>query len=326
MKSQGILITGAAGFIGSNCVRYLNDEGCNDLFLCDQLEEGGKWKNLVGKRFRQLIPVPDLFDWLAQPTNAEEISALIHLGACSSTTEVDADFLLRNNTLFSQKLALIAMKHDWRFIYASSAATYGDGSQGFSDQLAGLHDLRPMNMYGYSKHLFDLWALDHGYLDCMVGLKYFNVYGPNEWHKGSMSSHVLRMLPQAQNGEIRLFKSNDPRYRDGEQMRDFIYVKDAARMTCSLLLYKELCGIYNIGLGKPHSWNELAQSVMRGAGCEVPINYIDLPPNLSKQYQNYTCAEMQRWKSDARLPLPSASLDAQISDYIQEHLMGMRYY
>src|SRR5262245_26806093 len=226
MKRQHIIVTGGAGFIGSGVIRHLNDKGHFNIIVVDELAKTDKWKNLVGKQFVDFIPKHQLFDWLKG--REDEIRAFIHLGACSSTVETDASYLLENNYRYTVRLAEYALKNRQRFIYASSAATYGDGEKGFSDAHETLEGYHPLNMYGYSKHLVDLWLKREGLLKEVVGLKYFNVFGPNEYHKGRMASAITHILPSARReGQIRLFKSSDPKaFGDGEQKRDFIYVKD----------------------------------------------------------------------------------------------------
>lgn len=324
-KEPLIVITGAAGMIGSCIVRHLNDEGKTNLLLVDDLKLGEKWKNLVGKQFVDLISKHHLFSWLE--ARGEEVDAVIHLGACSDTVETNADYLLENNYRYTIRLAEWAIQRNKRFIYASSAATYGDGTLGFSDEEAGLEELRPLNMYGYSKHLVDLWLKREMLLDRVVGLKYFNVFGPNEYHKGRMASMVLKMTHKAkEEGVIQLFKSNDPAYCDGGQMRDFIYVKDAARMTCAFLKpsYRHVGGIFNIGQGKPTTWNELATALFLALDQEPNIQYIDMPPELSRQYQNYTCADMQKFLKIFSLD-PSCSqitsIEEAVRDYVQGYLL-----
>ena len=317
---HGIVITGAAGFIGSGIVRHLNDHGYTNLFLVDDIGTSEKWKNLLGKRFREIIPIQGLFSWLQG--REKEITAFIHLGACSDTLENNVDYLLENNTRYTIRLAEYALKHGQRFIYASSAATYGDGLLGFQDDHDKLHSLKPLNPYGYSKHLFDLWALEHGVIDKLVGLKYFNVFGPNENHKGRMASMVYKMMPQvAKEGVIRLFKSTEPhRFPDGGQCRDFIYVKDAARMTCAFL-QNDVGGIFNIGAGEPSTWNALATALFKAMNRPANIEYVEMPADLARQYQNYTCAEMTKFqKAMSKEQLTQYSLEEAVRDYVQEHL------
>jgi ADP-L-glycero-D-manno-heptose 6-epimerase len=314
---RAIVVTGAAGFIGSCVVRELNNRGFDRLILVDRLGQGPKWKNLVGKSYERFLHKDEALSWLSQ--NALQISAVIHLGACSSTLETDADYLMKNNTQYSQALAQLAVENEWRFIYASSAATYGDGKLGFEDDESKIQNLCPLNMYGYSKHIFDLWLKKQGLLNRFVGLKFFNVFGPNEWHKGRMSSHVLKMVDQVREGRIKLFRSNDPGYSDGGQMRDFIYVKDIARMVCDLLDTSH-AGLYNLGLGKPHTWNELAQATIEAMNSNAVIEYIDMPQDLIGQYQNYTCATMDKWQS-VGLELPRWELKESVKDYVQNHLL-----
>jgi ADP-L-glycero-D-manno-heptose 6-epimerase len=322
VQDQAIIITGASGFIGSCVVKELNLRGFHNLFLIDRLGSAKKWMNLVGKSFNQIIPVEESISWLSHSN--ENVQAILHLGACSSTTEINADYLLSNNTYFSQQLATLAYERGWRFIYASSAATYGDGKLSFQDDDSLIDQFHPLNMYGYSKHLFDLWLKRKGWLKSFVGLKYFNVYGPNEWHKGRMASHVLKMVAQVKEGRISLFKSNHPDYQDGEQARDFIYVKDAARMTCDFL-QNTVAGLYNVGRGQAHTWNELAYGVMKSLNQQVPIDYIEMPKDLSLQYQNYTCACMNKWIK-AGLNPPQWGLQDSLNDYIQQHLLTSNHW
>ncbi len=318
-ENHTIVITGAAGFIGSGVVKFLNDKGCKKLILVDNLGSDDKWQNLVGKSFIELVPIDHCMDLLKR--KGSEIRSIIHLGACSSTVETNADFLLENNTRFSIRLAEFAIEHNQRFIYASSAATYGDGSKGFSDDHQKLDELEPLNMYGYSKHLFDLWAKNSGALNIIVGLKYFNVFGPNEGHKGRMASAVKHLLPQVlEKGEISLFKSNDPQLKDGDQCRDFIYVKDAARMTCAFL-ENEAKGIFNIGTGKAGTWNELASAVFKAADKPVKIDYIDMPKDLLGKYQNYTRADMSKTAGVLGKDAFCDPLENAVVDYVRNYLL-----
>ncbi len=313
---QLIVITGAAGFIGSGVVKHLNERGFHNLLLVDDIKKTDKWKNLLKKKCVDFISKHELLFWLAG--KEREIEAFIHLGACSDTLETDGDYLMENNYRYSIKLAEYALTHGHRFIYASSAATYGDGSRGFSDDHALLDELKPLNLYGFSKHLFDLWAKRAGVLDRIVGLKYFNVFGPNESHKGHMASMVYKMFPLVREGSpIRLFKSSDPkRFVDGDQQRDFVYVKDAVAMTCSFL-ENERGGLFNVGLGKPTTWNALARALFKAADVQDRIEYIDMPADLAAQYQNYTCAEMKKF-SDYRFQY---TVEQGVIDYVHNYLL-----
>jgi ADP-L-glycero-D-manno-heptose 6-epimerase len=316
-----IIITGAAGMIGSCVVRYLNDLGHTNLILVDELDGTDKWKNLIGKQFITIVSPSNILSFVKG--REKEVQAWIHLGACSDTLEKNGAFLLENNYRYTIELAECALKYGHRFIYASSAATYGDGSEGFSDDHQKLLDLKPLNLYGFSKHLFDLWALQQGVLDQVVGLKYFNVFGPNENHKGHMSSMVYKMYPSVRDlGLLRLFQSSDPiKFKDGESVRDFIYVKDAARLTCEFL-QNSIGGIYNIGSGYPTTWNTLASSVFAALDKQVMIEYIPMPEDLKKQYQNYTCADMTKLQSKRSLnePLCRYSVFEGVKDYVQQYL------
>ncbi|MDN3504875.1 MAG: ADP-glyceromanno-heptose 6-epimerase [Rhabdochlamydiaceae bacterium] len=319
-----IVVTGAAGFIGSGVVRHLNEMGYKNLVLVDDFKSTQKWKNLVGKDFFEMVSRYDLFDWLEG--KERDIAAFIHLGACSDTVETDGDYFMETNYRYSIELAQYALANDHRFIYASSAATYGDGALGFVDDHDRLSTLKPLNMYGFSKHLFDLWAKNEGVLDQIVGLKYFNVFGPNETHKGRMASMVMHMKKAIDTeGVVKLFASNDPEnYKDGEQVRDFIYVKDAVKVTCSFLV-NDLAGIYNVGTSRPSSWNELATNVFEALGQTPNIQYVPMPVDLSKQYQNYTCADLSKFESNLqKSDLPKIqyhTLKAAVTDYIQNYLI-----
>ena len=321
-KERVIIITGAAGMIGSCIVRCLNDLGHTNLLLVDNLDIGFKWKNILGKSFIKLIGISEVFDWIE--SNQNDVEAIIHMGACSDTLEKRGDYLMDNNYHYTIKLAEFALERSVRFIYASSAATYGDGSKGFSDDESQLKDLEPLNLYGFSKHLFDLWALNEGVLDTVVGLKYFNVFGPNEAHKGRMASMIFKMFPIVQEkGVLELFKSSDPAFSDGGQQRDFIYVKDAARITCDFLSTRG-GGIFNVGSGTPTTWNYLADQVFKACGIPTKIHYIPMPEDLVKQYQNYTCAEVGKLASyfnrQAKEPLCQFSTSEAVFDYVQEYL------
>jgi ADP-L-glycero-D-manno-heptose 6-epimerase len=283
------------------------------------LDHPDKERNLQNKKYIQLLGISELIPWLKG--RETEIKAIIHLGACSDTMETNAQYLRDNNTNYTMQLATYALKHQVRFIYASSAATYGDGSSGFSDDHGLLEMLKPLNLYGESKHLFDLWAKKEGILDQIVGLKYFNVFGPNEYHKGRMASLVYKMVPIAQKeGIVRLFKSSEPeRFGDGDQCRDFVYVKDAVRMTCGFL-DNQLGGIFNIGRGSPTTWNRLASAIFKALGQKTQIEYIKMPDDLLSKYQNYTCAEMNKYATSQKL-LFDYDIEKAVQDYIQNYLL-----
>jgi len=317
-----IVVTGGAGFIGSGVIRVLNDQGFKNIIVVDNLGHTEKWKNLVGKKILDVIHKDNLFEWLEG--RERDIEAFIHLGACSSTVETDANYLLENNYRYSVHLAEYALTNNHRFIYASSAATYGDGNLGFSDQHNTIESYQPLNMYGFSKQMFDLWLLEQNLLDKVVGLKYFNVYGPNEYHKGRMSSAIIKMLPDAQKtGKIRLFQSTEPdKYKDGGQVRDFIYVKDAAKMTVQFLT-NDQSGIFNIGTGKAETWNALANGVIQALEIPVAIEYIPTPEDLIGKYQNYTCADMAK---SQKLLKPEYTLEAAVKDYVQNYLLTNKYW
>lgn len=320
-KEQCIIVTGAAGFIGSCTVKYLNDNGVNHLLLVDDVKKTEKWKNLLNKKCIDFISRHALFSWLEGKSDL--VKAFIHLGACSDTLETDGDYLMENNFRYTVKLTEYAMKYGKRFIYASSAATYGDGTLGFSDHHSTLEDLKPLNLYGFSKYYFDLWAKQQGILDKIVGLKYFNVFGPNENHKGRMASMVYKMLPFAQSeGKIRLFKSSEPEhFGDGDQCRDFIYVKDAVRLTCQFL-NNTLCGIFNIGTGETTTWNTLAKAVFKALNKPAFIEYIAMPNDLIRQYQNYTCADMGKYKRQSGVAtLCNYPIEEAVIDYIRNYLL-----
>lgn len=317
---QLIVITGGAGFIGSGVVRYLNERGMNNIIVVDDLRQGEKWKNLVGKRIVDVISRHHLFEWLEG--REALIEAFIHLGACTSTVETDADYLINNNYRFSQRLVQYAVKNGQRFIYASSAATYGDGLDGFSDDHSKMDKLKPLNMYGFSKHLFDLWLKSEGLLEQVVGLKYFNVFGPNELHKGRMASPINRLLEQAQKeGVVKLFQSSEPnKYSHGNQERDFIYVKDVARMTCAFL-ENEAYGIYNIGRGSVGTWNQMASAIFKAIDKPAKMEYIPMPADLIGKYQNHTLADMRKTNSVLKKQAATQPLEDSIKDYVCNYLI-----
>lgn len=317
-----IIVTGGAGFIGSAIIWQLNKLGKEDILVVDELGYTDKWKNLVPLKF---------YDYMNKSLFIEKIDgldfnieAIIHMGANSSTTERDADHLISNNYEYTRILAEFCIKKDIRFIYASSAATYGDGSLGFDDNEKLSPSLRPLNMYGYSKNLFDTKAAHEGWLSKIVGLKYFNVYGPNEYHKGDMRSVVHKAFEQIRDtGKVRLFKSLNPGYKDGEQMRDFIYIKDAVNMTLYFLENKE-SGLFNVGTGKARTWNDLVGSIFKAMNRPINIEYIDLPEEIADRYQYFTEAKMERIKK-AGYSSNISSLENGVTDYVKNYLLKGLY-
>ncbi len=292
MRKQ-IVITGGAGFIGRNAISALNERGFNDVLVVDALGTDDKWKNLRGLELEEIVS-PGRFLHLLESDPLPAVEAIIHLGACSATTERDANFLLENNYHSTRTLCEWALRHDVRFVYASSAATYGAGEQGYSDADDVTPRLRPLNMYGYSKQLFDLWALRRGLFDRIVGLKYFNVFDPYEDHKGDMRSVVSKAYGQIRKeGRISPFRSYRPEYKDGGQMRDFVYVKDAVEVTLSFLNHRS-GGLFNCGTGVARTWNDLAHAVFRA--MDLPPQ-IDMPSTLQGKYQYFTKADMTRLRA-----------------------------
>lgn len=322
--TRAIVITGAAGFIAANTIRYLNSIGITELILVDDFGKGQKWRNLLGTQYREFVSKHEIFDWLQG--REEKIQGFIHLGACSSTTEIDGDYFYRNNYRFSIRLAEYALTHNHRFIYASSAATYGTGEMGFCDNDDNIESLTPLNIYGYSKQMFDLWCKGQGVLDQVVGLKYFNIFGPYEYHKGSMASMVFHMTNQIrEKGFVSLFESTDSRIDHGEQSRDFLYVKDAAKITCSFL-HTNANGIFNVGSGYTTTWNRLATLVANTLGKERSIRYIPIPDSIKGQYQNMTKADVTKLHKHLQsVDISLYTLQSAISDYINNYLTTRNY-
>ncbi|KXK01495.1 MAG: ADP-L-glycero-D-manno-heptose-6-epimerase [Acidobacteria bacterium OLB17] len=316
-----IIVTGGAGFIGSATVWRLNELGHEDILIVDRMDETDKWKNLAPLRFADYADADDFLDDLHEFRDAE---AIIHLGACSSTTERDSDHMFRNNFEYSKYLAEFAVANDIRFIYASSAATYGDGSAGMQDGTDGLDSLRPLNVYGYSKQLFDQWAARHGLFDKIVGLKYFNVFGPNEDHKGDMRSLVNKAFGQIrETGKLKLFKSHNAAYKDGEFGRDFVYVKDAVAMTL-FFLENDNGGLFNVGSGRMNSWNSLADAIFKALGHERSVEFVEMPEHLRDRYQYHTQADLTSIRN-AGFTAPATELEPAVADYIQNYLIPEKH-
>ena len=318
-----ILVTGGAGFIGSALVWALNARGLDDIVVCDILHADEKWRNLVPLRYADYVEGPALRARLSQSAGAfGKFSAVFHLGACSATTERDASYLVDNNTAFTRELAAWALSTGARFVYASSAATYGDGAQGMDDRDPALERLRPLNMYGYSKHLFDLHARRLGWLDRIVGLKYFNVFGPNEAHKGDMRSVVAKAHVQIRDeGRLGLFRSYDPKYPDGGQMRDFLYVKDAVEMTLHFAEKGSAAGgLFNIGSGEANTWLSLSDAVFGALGLPPRVEFIDMPESLRAKYQYYTKADISKLRASG-YDRPVTPLADAVGDYVRNYLV-----
>jgi ADP-L-glycero-D-manno-heptose 6-epimerase len=320
-----IIVTGGAGFIGSAIIAALNQRNITNILVVDELGTNQKWKNLRNLSFADYIEKDELLDLIIENKIDGSVEALFHLGACSDTTETNASYLIKNNYEYTKLLAQWATSDSIRFIYASSAATYGDGKDGFSDDLKKLEILRPLNMYGYSKHLFDLWAHKTGLLKNIVGLKYFNVFGPNEYHKADMRSFVIKAFEQIKaNGLVRLFKSYKSEYPDGQQLRDFIYVKDAVEMTLFFYDNPGTGGLFNIGTGQARSWNDLVKAVFASMDKKPNIEYIEMPESMRDHYQYYTQADMSSLHK-ARYDKETTSLEDAIKDYVQNYLQKNAY-
>jgi ADP-L-glycero-D-manno-heptose 6-epimerase len=322
-SSARVLVTGGAGFIGSALVWALNRRGCENIVVCDRLGTDEKWRNLTPLRFADYVEAEGLPARL-QSGALGRFDLVLHMGACSATTEKDASYLIRNNYEFTKDLAAWALAKQARFVYASSAATYGDGSAGMEDDEAKLDTLRPLNMYGYSKHLFDMHARRAGVLNQLVGLKYFNVFGPNEDHKADMRSLVHKSTAQVRTeGLIRLFKSHRPDYRDGEQKRDFLYVKDAVAMTLHLAATPSAGGLYNIGSGEARTWIDLANAVFAALNRKPEIQFIEMPEAIRDKYQYFTEANLSRLRA-AGYAAPVTPLEEAVSDYVRNYLVPDR--
>lgn len=314
------IVTGGAGFIGSGFVYQLNLMGIDDILIVDNLSCTDKWKNLVNLKYRDYIHKNEFLPRL-EKGQFNNIESIVHMGACSSTTELDADYLMTNNLQYSKALVRYCVSRNARFINASSAATYGDGSLGFADDHEQLPKLRPLNMYGYSKQLFDLWLQRKGFLESTVGIKFFNVYGPNEYHKGNMQSVARKAFFQVrETGRVKLFKSYHPDYGHGEQKRDFVYLKDCLKVMAWFLEKKEINGIFNLGRGQARSWNDLTRSVFSAMSLKPEIEYIEMPQELRGKYQYYTRAPMDKLEK-AGCPVKFHSLEDGVQDYVQNYLM-----
>jgi ADP-L-glycero-D-manno-heptose 6-epimerase len=315
------IVTGAAGLIGSALVWELNRHGIEDAIVVDRLARSDKWRHLVPLRFSEYLEAEEFYPRILENPGAfGPIAEVYHLGACSATTERDATYLIANNYRTTQDLSTWALGRDARFVYASSAATYGSRETDLREDLDP-YSLAPLNMYGYSKHLFDLWARREGILDRMVGLKFFNVYGPNEDHKGDMRSVVAKAYEQiTADGAVKLFESYRPGIRDGEQTRDFLYVKDAVAVTLHLGRSATARGLYNVGSGVARTWNDLATAIFTALERPKNITYIPMPDALRGKYQYRTEATIDKLRASG-YDAPFTSLEEGVWEYICRYLI-----
>ncbi|MBR7156083.1 MAG: ADP-glyceromanno-heptose 6-epimerase [Lentisphaeria bacterium] len=322
-----LIVTGGAGLIGSSMVWQLNRSGITDILIVDHLgNTTDKWKNLAPLRYHDYLERDDFYAKLLKGDfNCANIEGILHFGACSATTERDATYLVNNNFRYTAALAEFAVSRKIRMVYASSCATYGNGECGYDDDENTIENLRPMNMYGYSKQMFDLYAKRRGWLKELVGCKFSNVYGPNERHKGNMRSVALRAWEQIKaTGKMELFRSYKPEYRDGEQLRDFLYVKDAVAMVEFLFNHSSAAGLYNIGSGVPDSWNHLVRAAFAALQLPEKIEYIDMPEHLRDRYQYYTCAKIDKLRA-LGYDREVTSLDEAVKDYLVNYLETERF-
>lgn len=320
-----IIITGGAGFIGSNIVAELEKQNYKDLVVVDWLGSQDKWKNIAKRELAAIVAPENMFDYIEQ--HKDEIDAVIHMGAISTTTETDVDLIIRSNFELSWRLWEFCRDHKKQFIYASSAATYGDGSQGFVDDnsLAAFNALRPLNPYGWSKVLFDRKVArevkeGRSTPKQYVGLKFFNVYGPNEYHKGGQKSVIAHIFPLVKDDqEVKLFKSYNPKYKDGEQLRDFVWVGDVVNVILWALQNPQVNGIYNVGTGQARSFYDLAKATWAAMGKDPKIGFKDMPETLKDKYQYYTQADLAHLRA-AGFTQPMTSLEEGIRQYVQNYL------
>jgi len=318
-----LLVTGGAGFIGSNVVAALNDAGRADVVVCDVLGEGSKWRNLAKHQLADIVPPKELLVWLS----GRRLDAIIHMGAISDTTATDGDLVIETNFRFSMRLLDWCTANAVPFIYASSAATYGNGAQGFRDDAspAALKALRPMNLYGWSKHLFDLAVAERASKaeklpPQWAGLKFFNVFGPNEYHKGTMMSVLARRFDDIRAGKVlELFKSHREGIADGDQRRDFIYVDDAVRVVMWLLATPSVSGIFNVGTGKARSFKDLMLAAYAALGAAPNIRYVDMPPSIRNSYQYFTQSDVDHLQR-AGYNGGFTALEAAVGQYVKGYL------
>jgi len=320
-----IIVTGAAGFIGSCLVSKLNQEGFVDLILVDDFSSEEKMKNLAGKKYSQLIHRDNFIQWLKE--NQRLVQFIFHIGARTDTTEFSKEIFDRLNLNYTKDIWNVCVEFGLPLVYASSAATYGMGENGYDDNESLIDNLKPLNPYGDSKNEFDKWALKQEKKPYFwVGLKFFNVYGPNEFHKGRMASVIMHSFNQIEEkGSVKLFRSHHPDYKDGEQLRDFVYVKDVVEVCHFLLHHRKDSGIYNLGSGKARTFLDLVKNTFAGLGKEAQIEFIDTPIDIRDKYQYFTEANMTKLKSIG-YSKPFHTLDEGVSDYVKNYLLGKKYY
>ncbi|OHB71054.1 MAG: ADP-glyceromanno-heptose 6-epimerase [Planctomycetes bacterium RBG_16_43_13] len=321
-----IIVTGGAGFIGSAFIWKLNTAGIDDIIVVDEIDHSEKRRNITNLKFRDYIDKDKFLQQIENQKLPYKVDTVIHMGACTSTTEQNAAYLMQNNYLYTRTLAEWTIQNNVHLIYASSAATYGDGSYGYSDDYETTLKLQPLNMYGHSKHLFDLWALRTKTINKIVGIKFFNVFGPNEYHKGAMASVVFKAYQQINNtGKVRLFKSYKDNYKDGEQCRDFIYVKDCVEVMWWLMQNKKVTGLFNLGTGKARRWNDLANAVFSAMDIKPSIEYIEMPETIRGSYQYFTEAKMEKLRS-VGCNTEFHTLEGAVMDYITSYLKKQNPY
>ena len=317
--NESFVVTGGAGFIGSNLVAALNARGHDNLIIVDHLDDPGKEANLGRLKYTEYIDRDD-FRARLRAGAVTPVTTVFHLGACSSTTETDESYLQDNNVAYTRELCLWSLANKVRFIYASSAATYGDGSRGYADDHALIRELEPLNLYGQSKQDVDLWALHEGLLDRIVGLKYFNVYGPGENHKGYMRSVVHKAHGDIlEKGALGLFKSYRPEFGDGEQVRDFVYVRDAVAVTLFFHDHPERSGLFNCGTGHARSWVDLGKAIFAAMDREPRIHFVEMPETMRDKYQYHTEADTQKLRA-AGYTAPFMTIEEGVADYVRNHL------
>ncbi len=320
-----IIVTGAAGFIGSCLIKRLNQDNFNAIVAVDKFDDAVKNKNLEGKTILHRIDRDDFFEWLDK--HQEEVEFIFHIGARTDTAEFDRTLLWQLNTNYSQNIWKKCIEYQLPLVYASSAATYGLGELGYNDDEQIISELKPLNPYGESKNEFDIWALNQKYKPFFwAGLKFFNVYGPNEFHKGRMASVIFHSFNQIRNtGGMKLFRSHNPVYKDGEQKRDFIYVKDVVEACIFMLHHRKNSGIYNLGSGKSRTFLDLTRAVFRALDIRENISFIDTPEDIRDKYQYFTEANMAKLRSIG-FDHDYYSLEEGVEDYVKNHLIGNNYY